>query len=223
MTGRSMTEADWLGSDDPGRLVAEARGWPSASGQPAARKFRLFACACCRHLWAGLTEASGRKAVEAAERFADGAATPRAMQSAWRAAYQAGRKGYTVRGDLLAQDCAWHDAEGAAVGAVQAAAEPTSGLSPSEAAALVREVFGNPYRPATLSEGSRTAAVLSLAQAAYEERELPSGLLDPARLAVLSDALEEAGCDDAGILTHLRSAGTHVRGCWALDLVLGKG
>jgi hypothetical protein len=39
---------------------------------------------------------------------------------------------------------------------------------------------------------------------------------------VLADALEDAGCSDAGLLGHLRSPGPHVRGCWALDLVLGK-
>ena len=67
-----------------------------------------------------------------------------------------------------------------------------------------------------------TSTVVALANAAYDERELPSGHLDPARLAVLSDALEEAGCADADLLAHLRSPGPHVRGCWALDLVLGK-
>ena len=48
------------------------------------------------------------------------------------------------------------------------------------------------------------------------------GTLDPARLAVLSDALEEAGCDDVSILDHLRSTSPHYRGCWAVDLILGK-
>ena len=48
------------------------------------------------------------------------------------------------------------------------------------------------------------------------------GTLDRARLAVLSDALEEVGCTDTALLSHLRSPGPHVRGCWALDLVLGK-
>ena len=46
--------------------------------------------------------------------------------------------------------------------------------------------------------------------------------LDPDRLAVLADALEEAGCDNADLLSHLRGPGPHVRGCWALDLLLGK-
>jgi hypothetical protein len=64
--------------------------------------------------------------------------------------------------------------------------------------------------------------VRHLAQAAYEERSLPSGELDTARLAVLADALEEAGCADAAILSHLRGPGPHVRGCWAVDLLLGK-
>jgi len=61
-----------------------------------------------------------------------------------------------------------------------------------------------------------------LAQAAYDQRELPSGTLDPARFAVLADALDEVGCADADILGHLRGPGPHVRGCWALDLCLGK-
>jgi len=64
--------------------------------------------------------------------------------------------------------------------------------------------------------------VVALAQAAYDERELPAGTLDLARLAVLADALEEAGCTAQTILDHLRGPGPHVRGCWAVDLILGK-
>jgi hypothetical protein len=41
-------------------------------------------------------------------------------------------------------------------------------------------------------------------------------------LPVLADALEEAGCTDADLLAHLRSGGGHLRGCWAVDLILGK-
>ena len=62
-----------------------------------------------------------------------------------------------------------------------------------------------------------------LAEDAYEERELPAGTLDVTRLAVLADALEDAGCDQADLLAHLRGPGSHVRGCWAVDLLLGKG
>jgi hypothetical protein len=64
--------------------------------------------------------------------------------------------------------------------------------------------------------------VVKLAQAAYDRRALPAGTLDNIRLAVLADALEEAGLTDAGLLDHLRSAGPHVRGSFALDAVLGR-
>jgi hypothetical protein len=61
-----------------------------------------------------------------------------------------------------------------------------------------------------------------MARAIYAEGRLPEGALDPARLAVLADTLEEAGCANPEILSHLRGAGPHVRGCWPVDLVLGK-
>jgi hypothetical protein len=64
--------------------------------------------------------------------------------------------------------------------------------------------------------------VVKLARAAYEFRSLPDGTLDASRLAVLADALEEAGCVDADLLGHLRGPGPHVRGCFALDWLLGK-
>ncbi len=66
-------------------------------------------------------------------------------------------------------------------------------------------------------------AASQLAHAAHDERLLPEGTLDPARLAVLADALEDGGCADAELLGHLRGPGPHVRGCWAVDLILGKG
>jgi hypothetical protein len=90
-------------------------------------------------------------------------------------------------------------------------------------AALLADVFGNPFRPVAFERAWRGPQTLALAQAAYEERRPPSGLLDPARLAVLADALEEAGCTGADLLAHLRSGGEHVRGCWAVDLVRGEG
>jgi hypothetical protein len=61
-----------------------------------------------------------------------------------------------------------------------------------------------------------------LAAAAYADRLLPSGQLDRAKLAVAADALEDAGCTDPELLGHLRGPGPQVRGCWAVDLVLGK-
>ena len=86
----------------------------------------------------------------------------------------------------------------------------------------MRDVVGNPFRPQRLDPALRNPTVLAMAQAAYQERLLPSGELDRTRLAILADALEEAGCDNADILNHLRQPGEHVRGCWVVDLVLGK-
>jgi hypothetical protein len=91
-------------------------------------------------------------------------------------------------------------------------------------AGLVRDISGNLFRPFTIAPAWlswRDGLVVRLAQAAYEERELPSGHLDPQRLAVLSDALEEAGADPE-LVAHLREPGPHVRGCHILDLLLAK-
>jgi hypothetical protein len=92
---------------------------------------------------------------------------------------------------------------------------------------LIRDVFGNPFRPAPSVDaawlGWNGGTVLALAEVAYEERQLPEGKLDRARLVLLADALEDAGCGEADLLAHLRGPGPHVRGCWALDLILGKG
>ncbi|MCI0456355.1 MAG: hypothetical protein L0Z62_05185 [Gemmataceae bacterium] len=90
---------------------------------------------------------------------------------------------------------------------------------------LLRDLFGNPFRPVAVDPSWLTwygGTVLRLAQATYHERHLPEGTLDSPRLAVLADALEEAGCTDADILGHLRGPGPHVRGCWVIDLLLGK-
>ncbi len=88
---------------------------------------------------------------------------------------------------------------------------------------LLRDIFGPlAFRPVTVPPACLTPQVVALAQAAYEERLLPSGHLDTARLAVLADGLQDTGCDDAELLGHLRGGGVHVRGCWGVDAVLGR-
>jgi hypothetical protein len=86
----------------------------------------------------------------------------------------------------------------------------------------LRDIVGNPFRPVTIDTSWQTPTALGLAQVAYDVRRLPSGELDPQRLSVLADALEDVGCANRQILDHLRGPGPHVRGCFALDFLLEK-
>jgi hypothetical protein len=99
---------------------------------------------------------------------------------------------------------------------------PESCGEKGELVALLREVFGNPFRPVPFDEAWRTPSALALARAAEEELPFLASRLEPVRLLVLADALEEAGCTEEAVLAHLRAAGPHVRGCWALEAILGK-
>src|SRR5262245_31402754 len=87
---------------------------------------------------------------------------------------------------------------------------------------LRRDIFGNPFRPVAFASAWLAPTVTSLATVAYEERALPSGELHRAHLAVVADALEDAGCTEAAIPDHLRGPVPHVRGCRALDQIPGK-
>src|SRR5262249_39052481 len=91
---------------------------------------------------------------------------------------------------------------------------------------LIRDLVGNPFRPSPPLPAAVLAwndgVVRHLAQALYDDRQMPEGTLDTAQLALLADALLDAGCDDEELLSHLRSDGPHVRGCWSVDLILGK-
>jgi hypothetical protein len=81
---------------------------------------------------------------------------------------------------------------------------------------LAHEVFGNPFRPVTFDPAWRTDTAVSLARVMYESRDF-------AAMPILADALQDGGCEHADILDHCRDPnGTHVRGCWVVDLVLGK-
>jgi hypothetical protein len=203
------------------------------------RKFRLMACAFCRDAWQLLSDERSRTAVEAAEQFADRlideAALALAKSGAWGVlgprreparAEAAARLGRRPIDCGLADDAAgWvahKDAEHAArraegnIRCMRVGAPDPSSIW--DTCDLIRELFGNPLRPVACEPAWRTADVTALARAAYDERSMPSGRLDTARLALLADALEEAGCAEEAILSHLRGPGPHVRGCWALDL-----
>jgi hypothetical protein len=214
-----MTEAEWLSCESQHTLLTYVRGRASD------RKARLFACAVVRREWQWLIRKWNQRAVEVAEELADGLATRAEMKKAAGRAfdnYEAwGERFDSLRNANITyafQKSMWVDNDDAwkAADYVSAPAQ-----SPWECE-LIRCVFGNPFRPVTLAPVPVSSTITSLAEAAYEQRNLPSGHLDPARLAILADALEEAGCTDEAILSHLRSVGPHVRGCWALDLVLGR-
>jgi hypothetical protein len=80
---------------------------------------------------------------------------------------------------------------------------------------LFRDIFGNPFRPASFSPAWRTDTALALAHQIYESHDFGA-------MPILADALQDAGCDSSDILDHCRGSGPHVRGCWVVDLVLGR-
>jgi hypothetical protein len=101
--------------------------------------------------------------------------------------------------------------------AVQALPEYLAALrvEQSHQANLLRDIFGNPFRPVTFSPDWRTDTVLTLARQMYESREFRA-------MPILADALQDAGCDNDDILNHCRQSGEHVRGCWVVDLLTGR-
>jgi hypothetical protein len=80
---------------------------------------------------------------------------------------------------------------------------------------ILRDLFGNPFRPVHSDSRWLTQTVRALVRGVYDDRAFD-------RLPILADALEDAGCDNADILAHCRQPGEHVRGCWVIDLLLGK-
>jgi hypothetical protein len=82
-------------------------------------------------------------------------------------------------------------------------------------AGLVRDIFGNPFRPVSFNPSWHTSTVIALAQGIYEDRAFD-------RMPILADALQDANCDNEEILDHCRQRGEHTRGCWVVDLLLEK-
>jgi len=219
-----MNEEQWLSCADPTAMLEFLRN----GGKVSERKLRLFACACCRNVWRLMTDKCSRRAVEVAERFADGQATPQTLQKWHWAAYEAHEmtdEAGRVSAAYAANRATHLDASLAALGA--SAAAEYAGLAPAGQCDLLRDIVANPFRvtppidPVWLCWNDRT--IPRLAWASYEERSLPNGMLDTVRLAVLADALEEAGGGNEEVLSHLRQQGlVHVRGCWVIDLLLNK-
>jgi hypothetical protein len=235
-----MTEAEWLAGTDARKMLEFVRQRASC------RKQRLFACACMRRLDHLLVDERSRQAIEAAERYADepNSRTLAAIRRAWSAAEYAyseawqWARGVTVFRVGRPMPHRFTDVElAAAFLATSVVAEDLNGMDTgwwsilerstfnAASSLLARDILGDPFHPPAINPSWlvwNDACVLRLAQVTYEERQLPLGTLDNGRLAILADALEEAGCTNADILNHCRQPGEHVRGCWVIDLILGK-
>jgi hypothetical protein len=202
-----------------------------------ARKLRLLGCAVLRTWHVTPEAATVRAALDVAERFADRRAGSTEMKEADRGVRDAFR---TIHGYEVQQHD-WDLPRPPELLLLSPLDLRDLNLVFSEAGRwlsvaardnyhrwllnCVADLFGVPFRthlvipPAWLDWRGRT--VPALARRAYVERHLPSGTLDNDRLGILSDALEEAGCADTHILTHLRSGREHYRGCLVVDALLG--
>jgi hypothetical protein len=232
-------EERWARTMNPGTLVDLVEG----RGVTSKRKFRLVAAACCRQAWPML-KTEERLALEVIERYADGRAKYNEMRLAVQDMRIPGYRSQPLLVEAARRDNAFSLLEviGRLLGVLWGGApddleEKHEGYGHGggywkkedewqSACAmfchLLRDSFADVFQPVSIAPAWRTPAVLGLAEGAYEHRELPAGALEPVRLAVLADALEEAGCGDKVVLEHLRGPGPHVRGCWLVDLVLAK-
>jgi hypothetical protein len=222
-----MTEVEWDSSQDPRAMLAFLR----ETGKLTERKSRLFAWACCRRVWDTLYDIE-KKAVAVAEKYFEGMAGEEERTIAFEEVKQKvlevyGRDGPPVALDLLDRD-AWDAVTAILLLLPEPPSSAISDIIEKRAwCGLLRDISGPlPFRPLTIAPAvlqwnGGTAA--RLAQAAYEQHSLPAGTMEPDRLAVLADALEEAGCQDQEVLMHLREpGGVHVRGCHVVDILLGK-
>jgi hypothetical protein len=243
-----MDEAEWLACSDPMPMLEFLRGRmhlrmlqlgfgntrevPNYPDAKVDRKLRLFACACCRRMWDDLTDDRSRKAVEAAERFADRLITQSQLKAACGAAQKVSLKVLNTAGHKEASVWAVQAAHEVARSAqtIPSRAQLMSYLpdgivnrltSYAEAsnipraeelenlATLMRHIFGNPFRPLP----PRPEAIAPLAEQIY------AGAWD--QMPILGEWLQEHGYWSEG--EHcLDPSIHHVKGCWVVDWVTGR-
>jgi hypothetical protein len=226
-TSLTMTEADWLTSTSESAMRSHL--WKVASE----RKLRLYACACTRRVWPFVKE-RGRQLIEAVERFSDETSTQEELATAREGVWDEGMPEARGGDWQYARQAAWYSADDSAwTAAAQSACmayssetskPPWPDIDHSIRVAvyqaqcqLLRDIFGNPFRPVILDPvilDWNGNALRRIAQAIYAERCFSD-------LPVLADALEDAGC--AGeLMEHLRGPGPHVRGCHVIDALTGR-
>jgi hypothetical protein len=216
-----MTESAWFSLTKIQPLISHASQFKNE------RRMTLFGCACCRcaHDWElPLLES---KAIKATERFVDGEITRRTWVKHGRM-LEAEDGGWSQT--ATEWDCDFRDAViqlfyGAALwqvphtlirGVERVSSEEYTEAFEVKLCSALRDIFGNPFRPVKFDKRWLTDTALSLAGQMYESRDLGA-------MPILADALQDAGCEDVQILNHCRDATQlHFRGCWVVDLVLGK-
>jgi hypothetical protein len=202
----TITESAWLTATNPVQLL------PHLAARENLRKLRLFLCGCFRlreePKWRAERYEFDRAATELAEAWADDLIEQNEVFAS---------------GVLRASNINLFPNEGqlrhiAAEAPLVKKDPPFTASLPEQAlrARLLRDIFGNPFRPVAFAPEWRTDTVLALARQMYESRDFGA-------MPILADALQDAGCDSDDILSHCRDANqVHVRGCWVVDLVLGK-
>ena len=221
-----MTEAEWLTCSDPEKMV-------NFLGDKAGhRRLRLFAAACCRRILHRLQHLDQRMAVEVVERMAEGRGSRFDVREA-AAAVKSGsgfaaivvsvalnespviaavRSANLARFELASAK-AKHDLNDTR--RINPAWQKVSDAEAVSQGVLFRCIFGSPFRQVRFNPLWQTTDVLALSPGIYDDKAFD-------RLPILADALMDAACDDLDILAHCRSTGPHARGCWVVDLVLGK-
>jgi hypothetical protein len=238
----AMSEAEWLACYDTYQLLQEM------VGRASDRKFRLFGCACCRRIWHLMPDERWKHAVQVVERWADGLASEADLVSARRDMARCPREVGGLSGIYESEDARvyahsavsalvvevpqWRPHDGSrpnaacqAGGACASSAAHALRLSDIELGTqeerfqlrLLKDIFANPFRPSILDRAWlawNNGTIAKLAATIYDERRFEL-------MPILADALEDAGCHDSEMLGHCRGM-PHVRGCWLIDLILGK-
>jgi hypothetical protein len=224
---KRMTGAGWLSCKDPDEMLGYL------SSRSSDRKRRLFACACCRRIWHLLPDERCRRAVEVAEQLADSRARTEDLLAAGTSIHETFRWGegcpkfagnatlgiLSARLDgFTASFIRQNAARAVNRSRPRGSSQRIAGGERVFHVGLIRCIFGDPFRTVTLDPSGLArddGTVADLARAIYEGRRFSP-------LPILADALEEGGCTDESILDHCRGPGPHARGCWVVDLILGK-
>ncbi len=207
-TKRESSPQDiWQTAESPSPMLRAARELLSP------RRLRLFVIACCKSLWGQSDAWRGYlELLQLAESMADSDTEQRLSELSNQAARY--RRMAYPHGVIHLLD----ENAGRAADVWTFMAGVTSEEDEKRHANVMREIAGDPFADIYLDPalvGWRDGTIPKLAQACYDSNDF-------SMIGILGDALEEAGCNERAILEHVRREQTHYRGCWAIDLILGK-